>query len=524
MKSPPFQLNDASLEFARSHIKRFYASDFFPDVPEFEAIWAAWPHVKELLKSWDIAAVGGSPLIAAAPKSGGGYRVVHQLQPLDSLVYTALAHQAAMAVEQKRAPKSARIVSSYRIALGPEGRFFDEQHNGYKEFHDRSAELASTSSHTLAVDIASFYNHIYVHRLQNAIEKCDPTLRDLSRAVEEFLLNVSQRQSVGIPVGPAASIIFSEAVLIDVDEFLASHFGAVPYVRYVDDFRFFADSPAALEEVHHQLTSYLYRAHRLTLAAGKTQLLSSDEFVETILEPPEDAEEAALREEVESLMDSWDEGDYESVLEDIDLEDLSWDKAPEEARREALEKLFKALCERPVLDVGMARHLLRRARRSRVRSILPQVIASAAFLLPVFRDVGLYLQAVLSPEAIERNMARFELMARDERLGIPFARHWLRWLFSSHAAFAKSRVLEAFVMGAPEDLRAQAAFARTNGRASWVKNQKDEWRNLGAWDRRSLIFAGEVLAITERNVWMDAVTRNPVEPLDGFIAGLVRGK
>ena len=165
-------------------------------------------------------------------------------------MYTALAHHVAEAVERRRVPQKAGVVCSYRIALGADGAFFDEQHDGYKAFHDRSATLADQGEYVLSVDIASFYNHIYIHRLQNSLELCDPGFRDLALGVEEFLLNLNQRQSVGIPIGPAASIVFSEALLIDVDEFVRSEFSNVEYVRYVDDFRFFSNSRAELEEVH----------------------------------------------------------------------------------------------------------------------------------------------------------------------------------------------------------------------------------------------------------------------------------
>lgn len=515
-----YKIEDANLEFARKHIERFYASDFYPDVPEFEAVWAAWGEVKALLTSSPVAKLGDAPLLRAAPKSGGGYRVVHQLQPLDALLYTALAHRVAEAVEAKRHPKEAGVVCSYRLTLS-DGGFFDEDHDGYKTFHDRSSELADQNEHVLSVDIASFYNHIYVHRLQNSLELCDRGLKEISRSIEEFLLNINHRQSVGIPIGPAASIVFAEALLIDVDEFLTSECSDVAYVRYVDDFRFFANSKAELVEVHHKLTSYLHKAHRLSLASGKSKLSDTGTFKDRVLAPPEDAERDALQDQLDELLDEIGANPYGGLAKE-EASDLTWDDASTEARIETLQALFRKLTKRHTLDIGLARHLLRRSRRARIREILPMVIDNAGFLLPVFRDVGLYLRKVLSAGAIESHLAAFETLTEDEELTLPFATHWLRWLFASRSEFSKSSKIEAFVMGAPADVRARAEYARTNRRLSWVKNMKDDWRNLSPWDRRALILSGETLATAERNIWMDAINDKPPEPLDAFVARYVK--
>ena len=104
---------------------------------------------------------------------------------------------------------------------------------------------------------------------------------------------------------------------------------------------------------------------------------------------------------------------------------------------------------------------------------------------------------------------------------IPFARYWLRWLFASKAEFAQSKQIEQFVMGPPIDLRAQASYARTNKRESWVKKYKDEWADLGSWDRRALILAGEALSTIERNVWMDSIERAEIGLLDTIVAKYV---
>ena len=93
------RLSHASVEFARKHVTRFWDSDFFPKAFEFSALWANWEEVVDHLTSKDVNDLAvKTPKIMAAPKPAGSFRVVHQLDPLDPLVYTALAVTIAPAI------------------------------------------------------------------------------------------------------------------------------------------------------------------------------------------------------------------------------------------------------------------------------------------------------------------------------------------------------------------------------------------------------------------------------------------
>jgi hypothetical protein len=90
------QLTETSLEWALVHLRRFYSSDFFPEPFEFQAVHTQWNTVKEHLLTLDISKhVPQAALRLLAPKPNGTFRVVHQLDPLDSLIYTALVHSVA---------------------------------------------------------------------------------------------------------------------------------------------------------------------------------------------------------------------------------------------------------------------------------------------------------------------------------------------------------------------------------------------------------------------------------------------
>jgi hypothetical protein len=217
----------------------------------------------------DELTLGTTPEDMACAKATGGYRLVHQLQPLDAITDTALIWTIAPYLEAKRIPETENVACSYRIDLDEKGRIFKANVGGYSNYRTCSKDLTDENDWVFTADIAGFYNHIYVHRVEGAVEHLDRSLKGVAEVLHEFLLNLNNRVSIGIPVGPAASIVVSELVLNEVDDFLRNHRTHATYTRYVDDFRFFSNSRSELEELWHDLSSFLYRAHRLTLANGK---------------------------------------------------------------------------------------------------------------------------------------------------------------------------------------------------------------------------------------------------------------
>src|SRR5271170_437071 len=112
------QLNPASLDWALTHILRFGDTDIFPVPFEFEAISHSWLSIRPALERLDLCeyvpSVGQRILV---PKPGGGFRVTVQLDPIDSILYTALAFEAAESIEQSRVDRSQQVACSYRINL-----------------------------------------------------------------------------------------------------------------------------------------------------------------------------------------------------------------------------------------------------------------------------------------------------------------------------------------------------------------------------------------------------------------------
>ena len=160
-------IQESSLEWALLHLTRYYDSDFFPRLFEFDTIKNDWTNVKKYILSIDLEKYAAkSPLVYLAPKPNGNFRVVHQLDPIDSLIFTALIYENSNLIETFRIPEYRKIACSYRIKPDTNGSFFEKDSTGYHEFINSAEELVEDfeTGFVLVCDITDFYNQIYLHR------------------------------------------------------------------------------------------------------------------------------------------------------------------------------------------------------------------------------------------------------------------------------------------------------------------------------------------------------------------------
>jgi hypothetical protein len=494
------RLNKASVQFARHHIQRYWDSDFFPKPFEFAALWGYWPEVVAYLTEHDVDDLPAfRPRTEAAPKPSGGYRIVHQLDPLCALIYTALAHEIAPHVESGRAPVEDGIACAYRINISEDRGAFFGQTNGYETFRDRCDALANIHSYVLIADITDFYNQVSLHRLQNNIAHIATDLGPVANAIEDYVMTMNGGTSKGIPVGPAASIIMAETAMNDVDQYIANE--GVAHTRYVDDIRCFADSPDSLELLLQKLTVYLYENHRLTLSSSKTKILGCKTFSEQHLTSPEQRE----RQEAHSRLNA-----YALALgaspKGVDRSELQ--------TSEVMTSLMHQLIAMDVLDLGLARHTLRTSRKYRIRSILPLLFEHFAFFAPVINDVVLYLKHVSNGAVVQRYASAIaHIYKHSPAMKTRFVRLWFDDYVASYAGFLQDRDIGAAVMDSPS-LGAQVTAAITRRDLSWFRLHRANIDDVGPWDRRQIMRSTLLLPADERSQWLRRLQRNHQHLLD----------
>jgi hypothetical protein len=508
-------LTDRSLEFAKEHISKYYDSDFFPKPIEFEALWHAWDEVKRELVSRNVGKLLVSlPRAMTIAKPKGGFRVVHQLEPLDAIAYTALACEIASFVEAARMPVEDHIACSYRLSIA-DGSYFSGG-SGWADFTAKTEELAERFPVILVTDISDFYNQIYLHRVNNALESADVSLKPIADDIEDFLSRLNNKASQGVPVGPAASIVMSEAVLIDVDLFLKGL--GVSHTRYVDDFRIFSNSKRELTSVLERLTLYLYENHRLTVSSEKTFVIDSSEFVDSHLHNQYVLEKDQLLENLdfsnpyanEYDEDEDEEGDEEEPTE---LQAMDEEAADQAQLIEAIERIIKY----EHLDLTLARRVIRAARRNAQPVIARHLLENIEFFGPAVNDVALYLDEITDSALANELRPVVEALLSSTILDNQLVRFWIEWYVSKYPEYMQSQKIHRFVFGGPNvENQARAAISTKN--VAWVRDHKSGIYNLGGWARRAVLHAARVLPSDERNHWLKMIIANSPVTIDRWVA------
>jgi len=498
-------LNIASLEWAKTHIDKHTDSNLFPNPFEFSAINSNWHTIRDYLSSIDIDTYKTNASIRMlAPKGKSLFRVTHQLDPLDTLVYTTLVYEAADLIEKNRIDAHQRIACSYRISLTPNGDFFPPD-NGWSNFHQRSKELAQSGEYSfvLLADINDFYNQANHHRIENALETASIDEKR-AKTIEGFLGSLSAKQSRGLPVGARGSIILAEACLNDVDKHLNNK--GLTFTRYVDDFRVFCKTHKDAVMALYYLTDYLNTSHRLSLQMTKTKIISVEKFSTTELRDPDEetsqAKDAKLKKIVDTILS---ETGYT-----IDIDDIP-DQKKQEAIRSNLADLLKSSLS-PSVNYPLAKYVLVHAARLRVRVIAPKVLDSLTALSTILPDAMNYLSAVWPAEpSISNEWGKKLANFLDTSIvgDLPYIRMWtLHTLAKRPNALPFSEMLRLAQHTEYVGLRYAALVAKSYKQVEWVRSYKEIWKNNGPWEQRAILWAGSILPRDERRSWLRAASED----------------
>ena len=508
------KLKENHLEWALKHLTAYSHSDFYPKLFEFAAISHHWQAVKEHLLSLDISQYEPSaPLMHLAPKPNGHFRVVHQLDPIDSLIYTALVREVCDSIEQYRIPESQHIACSYRIKPDAEGSFFSRD-TGWHIFKSRTNDLVETfkNGYVVVADITDFYNQIYTHRVNSLISEAGKGAYDeQATIIEHFLLALNYKTSRGIPVGPAPSIILAELIMASIDDFIRDNH-TTDFVRYVDDIRIFFDSVEHALRAIHDLTYFLHTYHRLVFASDKTRILRVPSFASTYMVDEQKVENTAIMAKADELTSA----KIDQLMEDLPpySDDFDYDEEYEktlqriltEEQFSLLSDTYLTLVERalssPNRDFAILRHVLRRAAKYRIRSIIPMVLDNFHRMLPVIRESVIYLNAVLNTRVVEQNQDRFNRIFSDFRVKLPFVNLWVSYLLQNSSFNAIDLPANYAAIMSTRD---QALIALRRKDTTWVRAHRDTIDLLGFWDKRATFYSASLLPASEKRPLISAI-------------------
>lgn len=505
-------VKEQHLEWALKHLQKYSHSDFFPRMFELKALFHNWAKVKGYILSLDLSKYVPKPVtFSLAPKPNKTYRIVHQLEPIDTFIYTALIREICEVVEDYRIPESENIACSYRIKPDLEGSFFSAE-SSWDNYISKSDELSAKyeSGYVLVCDITDFYNQIYIHRVKNLISEAGKGAFDnQAEVIHEFLLNLNNRSSRGIPVGPKASIILAELIMASIDNVIRTY--TTNFVRYVDDIRIFFATYEEAVFVLHELTSFLHSYHQLVLSGEKTRIRTVKEFREDSLRDEEKEENSTILTKANDLA----QGKLDELLEDLPpySEDIDYEEEYEKAFQEImkdehfklLSKTYADLFSKSIassLDFPLLRHILRKAAKYRIRSIITLVLDNFERLLPLIREMIIYLNRVINDEVVTRHKTQLEAIVSAYYTNLPFINLWIARLLSNKCfnIINLPANYDNFL-----DIRSKSIIALRRQDTTWVRSFRGKVSVLGPWDKRAVIYSSSLLPLDEMKSWIGSI-------------------
>lgn len=516
------KLSEKYLDWALAHVEQFGDTNIFPVPFEFEAIRHVWDtDLKPSLLKQDILTWETRPYRRClTPKHRYGFRIATQLDPLDTLVFTALVGEIGADIEAARLAVGNKIAFSNRFKPKKSGQMYDPKWT-YQAFQDHSVILCLNPKYKYVVlaDIADFFPRMYAHPLENALDDCTSKKRHV-KAIKSFLKSWSFTISVGIPVGVMISMLLAELVLDDVDRGLLDE-GAI-FCRYVDDFRIFCETEQEAHERLALLANILYENHALTLQQHKTMILPLPTFQKRFMKSGKMLELKSLSEKLRGILRELGVADPYGRVKYMDLD-------PEEQKRVNELNLVAILKEQITnddIDIPICRFVLRRLSQFDDMNGVELVLKHIDRLYPVFTDVIQYLQDLRTLSIEQRHKIGEALLnSLDASLvgHLDFHRLWIFNTFTKNREWDNEGTFVALFRKYIDSFSRREliiALGRSH-RTSWLKTRKREINALEPWQKRAFIAAASCLPGDEFRHWYRSIFRH-LDPLEQAVCKWAR--
>lgn len=508
-------LAEASLDWALKHIERYGDTDIFPTPFEYQAIRYCWEPgqgfgeirargLRELLRATNLSEWALRPQRRCiAPKNLHGFRIATQLDPIDTLFFSALVYELGQDIEDARIPEGDGIVHSYRFKPSDDGEMFDSS-TGYRTFLKQTKAHVNSPAvrYVVTADIADFYPRVYSHPLENAF----PTVTAKSAhtsALLRFLGQLNQGVSYGLPVGPSGSRLLAELVLSDVDRLLLSE--GTSFVRFVDDYRIFCESEREAYDALAILANALFENHGLTLQQHKTTIMSSEEYLGGIAPDEEDLERTKLSEEFERIVD---ELGLDDPYDPIVYEDLSQDLKDRVDRL----NLIGILREQIDLDIKAntltIRFLLRRFAQLGDDDALDVLLSAPRVLYLVLHAFSDYVAAISKDKNAKAIGKKTLSLLNEDVLGhLEFNRAWLLHPFSNSVGLNCVVEIQRLLQANPLQLERRELLLSlgSHGASDWLSSNRRVFDQEAPWCRRAFLCAARAMRGDQAIHWYKAV-------------------
>ena len=199
----PNKLRREALEWALGHVDLEGDTDLSPRPFEIDALRTAWRTLAAELENIDIANHRWQPARKfLLLKDEQSFRNVSQLDPLDALLFAAIAWEIGEHIERHRSPLLDETVFSYRFNPTPAGHLYGEEGH-WNAFWRVSVHRAYHSNYVAVTDLTDFYNQISHHAIEHELDACGAG-QHLKAAVKNLLKEFTQGDVSGDPNRPSS--------------------------------------------------------------------------------------------------------------------------------------------------------------------------------------------------------------------------------------------------------------------------------------------------------------------------------
>jgi Reverse transcriptase (RNA-dependent DNA polymerase) len=208
-----------------------------------------------------------------SPKSRYGFRIVHQLPLLETLLFTAAIIEIGSSLEKIKRPKEEFGPFPYRFDPKVGASLFEEKRS-YRDWLQWQFDLPTDEKFDVVIytDIADYYQRTYLPRIENILDTAT-NKKGINKFITRLIKQIRSKQTHGIPIGGSAARVLAEAVLSDTDSALADE--GFQFTRYMDDYRIFVREGQSAYHILAFLAEQLATGEGLSLNAHKTRVISA---------------------------------------------------------------------------------------------------------------------------------------------------------------------------------------------------------------------------------------------------------
>lgn len=494
------KLDQTSVEWAITSLDRHGDTDLFPKPVELKTLTHNFSRAVAKICALDISSHQPSaPRRFIVPKDDLSYRAATQLDPLDSVILTALVYQYGHQIEKRRRPTSESSVFSYRFSPSPNGDLYASQ-DAWNRFWSHAFDLSESNNVALVVDISDFYNQIYHHTIENQlVESGFPN--QVIKWILRLLETVSAKVSRGIPTGPHAAHILAEASLIPVDNSLSAR--GLTFCRFVDDIIVFSDDEPSARTTLYQIAEILDKQQRLQLQKGKTKILTSGDLRQYCRQMIEDRPINDLERLILEIIKKYSKGDpYRAVyLSEVSDDDL---KA---FQPEAVEKVLEDYLSKETPDFVRLRWFLRRLAQVGHEAAVAYCLSNFEKMMPAVSDICNYFVSVsnadvhLDWEAVGKRLV--DLLDNKVVNSNEYFQMSILSLFHRKTQLDHIPSLVRRYRSSSPFLRREIILAAAEAsQPDWLRELKEEVPSMDPWTKRSFFYAARQLPAEERKFFL----------------------